>query len=45
VLIVVALVKDLAPGPWVTGAMCAICIYFLAAGLLRRPPDVPANHG
>jgi phosphatidylcholine synthase len=45
VLIVVALVKDLAPGPWVTGAMCAICIYFLAAGLSRRPPDVPANHG
>jgi len=45
VLSVVALVKDLAPGPWVTGAMCAICIYFLAAGLLRRPPDAPANRG
>jgi len=35
-LIVIALVRDLAPGPWVTGALCLIGAYFLAAGLLRR---------
>jgi phosphatidylcholine synthase len=39
VLIIVALVRDLAPGPWVTGGLCAICLYFLAAGLLRRGTD------
>jgi phosphatidylcholine synthase len=39
VLIVVALARDLAPGPWVTGGLCAICLYLLAAGLLRRGPD------
>jgi phosphatidylcholine synthase len=44
VLVVVALVEDLTPGPWVTGALCAICIYFLIAGLLRRSPDMPTNH-
>ena len=42
-LIVVSIVEDLAPGPWVKAASCAICIYFLAAGLLRRPPDVSAS--
>ena len=31
-----ALVRDMTPGPWVTGALCAIALYFLAAGLLRR---------
>jgi phosphatidylcholine synthase len=35
VLGIVAIIKDLAPGPWVTGALCAICIYFFAAGVLR----------
>ena len=44
VLIVVAIVEDLAPGPWVTGALCAICIYFVAAGLWRRSSDATANH-
>ena len=36
VLAVVALVRDMSPGPWVTGALCAIALYFLGAGLLRR---------
>lgn len=31
-----ALVRDMSPGPWATGALCAIALYFLAAGLLRR---------
>ncbi len=31
-----ALVRDMSPGPWVTGALCAIALYFLGAGLLRR---------
>jgi hypothetical protein len=26
----------MSPGPWVIGALCAIALYFLAAGLLRR---------
>jgi len=43
VLAVVAIARDLEPGPWVTGAMCAIGLYFLAAGLLRRPSDIPAK--
>ena len=30
------LVRDMTPGPWVTGALCAIALYFLGAGLLRR---------
>jgi len=34
-LAVVALVRDMSPGPWVTGALCAIAVYFLGAGLLR----------
>jgi phosphatidylcholine synthase len=32
----VALARDLAPGPWVTAALCAIAVYFLLAGLVRR---------
>ena len=36
VLAVVALVRDMSPGPWVTGALCAIALYFLGAGLMRR---------
>ena len=35
-LAVIALVRDMSPGPWVTGALCAIALYFLGAGLLRR---------
>jgi phosphatidylcholine synthase len=44
VLVVVAIAKDLSPGPWVTGALCAICVYFAIAGLLRRSSDAPTNH-
>ncbi|HXW23672.1 MAG TPA: phosphatidylcholine synthase [Xanthobacteraceae bacterium] len=39
VLCVVAIARDLAPGPWVTGSLCAVCVYFLGAGLLRRRSD------
>lgn len=35
-LALLALARDLAPGPWVVAALCAIGIYFLGAGLLRR---------
>jgi phosphatidylcholine synthase len=35
-LAVVALLRDMSPGSWVTGALCAIALYFLGAGLLRR---------
>jgi phosphatidylcholine synthase len=41
VLIVVAIARDLAPGPWVTGSLCAIGVYFLVAGLWRRPDAAP----
>ena len=30
----VALLSDLAPGPWVTAGLCVIAVYFLAIGLL-----------
>jgi phosphatidylcholine synthase len=43
VLAVVAIARDMAPGPWVTGAICAIGLYFVGAGLLRRPSDVAVN--
>ena len=43
VLAVVAIARDMAPGPWVTGAMCVIGLYFIGAGLLRRPSDVGAK--
>jgi phosphatidylcholine synthase len=32
----VALVRDLAPGPWVSGGLVAIGLYVLAAGVFRR---------
>lgn len=32
----VAVLRDMMPGPWITGILCAIAIYFLGAGLLRR---------
>jgi phosphatidylcholine synthase len=36
----VTLMRDMTPGPWVTGALCAIGLYVLAAGVLRRyDPD------
>jgi phosphatidylcholine synthase len=43
VLVIVAIARDMAPGPWVTGAMCVIVLYFIGAGLLRRASDVDAN--
>jgi len=36
VLALVALVRDMSPGPFVTGALCVIGLYFLGAGILRR---------
>jgi phosphatidylcholine synthase len=39
VLAIVAIARDMAPGPWVTGALCTICLYFVGAGLLRQPSD------
>jgi len=44
VLTIVAIASDMAPGPWVSAALCAICLYFIAAGLLRRPSDASTNH-
>jgi phosphatidylcholine synthase len=37
VLALLALINDLNPGPYVTWPLCAIAVYFFAAGLLRRP--------
>jgi phosphatidylcholine synthase len=37
VLAVVALICDMAPGVWVTGGLCAIGLYVVAAGILRSP--------
>ena len=37
VLAVVAIVRDMAPGPWVTGALCLIGVYVCAAGAFRLP--------
>ncbi len=39
-LATIALYRDMAPGPWITGGLCAIALYFLGAGLLRRADDV-----
>jgi phosphatidylcholine synthase len=36
VLACVTLLRDMMPGWWITGSLCAIALYFLAAGLLRR---------
>jgi phosphatidylcholine synthase len=35
-LAAVAIYRDMMPGPWVTGGLAAIGLYFLGAGLLRR---------
>lgn len=37
VLAVVAIIYDLTPGFLVTGGLCALAIWFVASGLLRRP--------
>jgi phosphatidylcholine synthase len=39
VLAIVALVRDFAPGPWISGTLSAIALYFLCAGLLRHHRD------
>jgi hypothetical protein len=39
VLAVVALIRDFAPGPWISGTLSAIALYFLCAGLLRHHRD------
>lgn len=36
VLACVTLLRDMMPGVWITAALCAIALYFLGAGLLRR---------
>jgi len=36
VLAFIALMRDMMPGPWITAALCAIALYFLASGLIRR---------
>jgi phosphatidylcholine synthase len=37
VLALITLARNMAPGPWITGALCAIAVYVIGAGLLRRP--------
>jgi phosphatidylcholine synthase len=37
-LAVLALVRNLQPEPWITTTLCAIALYFLVAGLVRRAP-------
>jgi len=34
-LAVAAVGRNLDPGPWITAALCAIALYFMAAGLIR----------
>jgi hypothetical protein len=36
ILALYAIRSDLSPGPWITGTLSAIGIYFLCAGLLRH---------
>jgi phosphatidylcholine synthase len=43
VLVVAAIARDLAPGPWVTGGLCGIGLYYIGAGLLRRPSAARAD--
>jgi phosphatidylcholine synthase len=39
-LAVVTLMRDMAPGPWVTGALCSIAVYVVAVGIFHRyDPD------
>jgi len=37
VLALIAVIYNLAPGPYVTWPLSAIAIYFFTVGLLRRP--------
>ena len=37
VLALITIVRDMSPGPYVTGALCVIGLYVLGAGALRRP--------
>jgi phosphatidylcholine synthase len=37
VLALVALMRGMMPGPFITAALCVIGLYFLGVGLLRRP--------
>jgi phosphatidylcholine synthase len=37
VLAFITLLRDMMPGPWITAGLCAIALYFLAAGLVRSP--------
>jgi phosphatidylcholine synthase len=36
VLALIAILRGMMPGLWITGGLCAIGLYFLGAGLLRR---------
>jgi len=36
VLACVTLLRDMMPGRWITAALCAIALYFLGAGVMRR---------
>jgi phosphatidylcholine synthase len=36
VLAAAAVGRNLDPGPWITAALCAIALYFVAVGLIRR---------
>jgi phosphatidylcholine synthase len=36
VLALITLARDMAPGPWITTALCAIAVYVISAGVLRR---------
>ena len=36
VLAFITLMRDMMPGPWITAGLCAIAIYVLGAGFLRR---------
>src|SRR5262249_50461371 len=45
VLTIAALATDMAPGPWGTAALCAVGLYFAAAGRFRRPSASNANRG
>ena len=37
VLALITLARNMAPGSWITGALCAIAVYVIGAGVLRRP--------
>jgi phosphatidylcholine synthase len=43
VLTIAAIASDMEPAPWVSAGLCGISLYFIGAGLFRRPPGSPAN--